>query len=244
MRNEETINVVIGAGQKDKIPAKVCEYSIKQLARNVEVYHTFSLTLPTWHGPMGTDFSFVRFWLPELLAGQKRAIYLDSDMLLFTDIRELWELPMDGKIILRHLNPSVLVVDLEQAATFWKMPEIVRKLELREMSYGRLMGTLAGMPVEHVGFIPDEWNHLDSYSFAKTKLLHYTSIPMQPWRKVGHRHGHLWYKALHEACRLSYVPLSWLKELRQEVVKEAFPNVVEISTADSGTIPMIPEEAK
>ena len=48
--------------------------------------------------PIGsrTGFSFSRFRIPQLCNWTGRGIYLDADMLVFTDIARLWQTDMQG----------------------------------------------------------------------------------------------------------------------------------------------------
>jgi lipopolysaccharide biosynthesis glycosyltransferase len=208
--------VVIGAGPNDRLPAKVCEWSIRAHLKpgsSVQIIHTFERTLPMWSGGTWTAFSFVRWWIPTLLRRRGRAIYLDSDMLVFADIRSLWDVPMNGKAVLRHREPSVLVIDCRKAARFWDMKRIVCDLESGRITYAELMMTMNRMPVEMVGNVPEDWNHLDRYRKGRTKLLHYTKVRTQPWRWGRHRFGALWYEALERALRAGMVPQEWLDDL-------------------------------
>ena len=43
-----------------------------------------------------TPFSFQRFLIPELCGYSGKAIYLDADMQVFRDIRELWNYDFSG----------------------------------------------------------------------------------------------------------------------------------------------------
>ena len=223
--------VVIGAGPKDRVPAKVCEWSIRThhdrvsddeggTGSTAEVIHTFDRALPTWSGGTWTAFSFVRWWIPDLLERRGRAIYLDSDMLVFANIQALWDLPMDGKAVLRHREPSVLVIDCEKAGKFWSMERIIADLEAGRIGYAELMRTMNRIPKEAVGEIPDEWNHLDSYRPGETKLLHFTTVRTQPWRWERHPQGRLWYEALGRAVRAGVVPVEWLQDLPRDLVKK------------------------
>src|SRR5438105_13510003 len=79
-----------------------------------------------------TPFSFQRFLIPAVKGYSGRGIYLDSDMQVFKDIRELWTLPFDGSDLLgvqsqigseRRPQFSVMLLDCEALA--WKITDIV-----------------------------------------------------------------------------------------------------------------------
>lgn len=203
--------VVIGAGEDARIPAIVCEYTIKKFCPQAEVIHTYnredrpSRGLKQEGGKDPTRFSLVRFWVPELLGFQGRAIYLDSDMILFADIQELFEEPFVDKAIMSTSDPSVLLYDCgHESLSEWSTAEIIRKLDSGSMKYGAVMRTLYGLNPKFVGFLDESWNHRDRYMEGKTKLLHYTNMRTQPWPNhfhdspAKHRHADLWNIALQE----------------------------------------------
>lgn len=47
--------------------------------------------------------------------------------------------------------------------------------------------------------LPTEWNHLNVYEEGRTKLLHYTKEPEQPWYKPDHPLAGLWQAELESA---------------------------------------------
>ena len=47
-----------------------------------------------------TGFSFFRFAIPELCNYSDRALYLDADMQVFSDLAELWDIPFNKQRIL------------------------------------------------------------------------------------------------------------------------------------------------
>jgi Glycosyl transferase family 8 len=214
--------VVIAASEAERVQAKVCEWSIRKHLRpgeDVRIIHTIGMQLPRWSGRQGTPFSFVRFMVPELAAPAPRAIYLDSDMLLFAPIQELWDTPQDGKAVLRTEDPSVLIVDCKAVRERWRLQAIMDALEAKRIRYGDLMSTLNLLPPEEVGQLPPEWNHIDRFQAGWTKLLHFSNLDRQPWKFADHQHGDQWYPALEAAIRAGYVPLAWLKDLPTEIVQ-------------------------
>jgi hypothetical protein len=52
--------------------------------------------------------------------------------------------------------------------------------------------------------IPPEWNHLEHYEPGKTKLLHYTVVPTQPWKNDRNPLKSLWEPEF-EAARVAGV---------------------------------------
>lgn len=214
--------IVIGAGPEQRLPALVCEYSIRKHASiSPTIFHTFGQELPRSKKKMGTPFSFVRFWLPDLVGPEDPAIYLDSDMVLLSDISELWslgerELSRDVPV-LRTSDPSVLVVDTKYCG--WNVRQLIQLIDQDEGLYSKVFGGLAGA---NSGPIPEEWNSHDRVSEG-TKLLHYTNLDRQPWVKADHPFGWIWYQLLEEALdRGSILKEDLTKEVRELEKTEAY----------------------
>ena len=114
-----------------------------------------------------TGFSKLRYTIPE---ADGYAIYLDSDVIVFGDIAELWELRQPGKLVGSEsrqkqtgeiVNGSMpMVLDRRVKASETLAENISRGLYVRR--------------------IPEVWNHCD-YMTGDTKLLHLTRQHRQPW---------------------------------------------------------------
>jgi len=206
----EPIRVYVGTDDSQMVAVQVLEFSIRQFAsRPVEVVPLLNLPVPMPQDPANrprTGFSFARFLIPRLAGYRGRAIYLDADMLVFSDIAELWGLPMEGYRVLcsrqdeppptwkdnPHFQPgrqmSVMLLDCDRLE--WKIDGIVRGLDEGRYNYRQLLCDLCIVPQHEVGeTMPPEWNCLEHFQAGRTRLLHYTDMEMQPWR---HRHNPLW----------------------------------------------------
>ena len=102
----EPMRIYVGSQEEQMLAVHVLEYSIRRSASlPVEVFplHHARVEYPMPKDPRNrprTPFSFQRFFIPSLAGNQGRAIYLDSDMQVFKDIRGLWDLPFDGADLL------------------------------------------------------------------------------------------------------------------------------------------------
>src|SRR5207249_1624073 len=109
---ESPVRIYVAATDAQMLAVKVLEFSIKKHASvSVEVtpLHTTGLAIPVPKDARNlprTPFSFQRFLIPALKGYRGRAIYLDSDMQVFRDIRELWTLPFDGADLLTVREPE------------------------------------------------------------------------------------------------------------------------------------------
>jgi hypothetical protein len=246
---EGPIRVFVGASPSEVLPLKVLEHSIKTHAGlPVEMSFMADLTHPMPQhesNQPGTKFSFYRFMIPELAGYQGKALYLDSDMLVFKDMRELWETPFDGAQVLTVLTPqgaptknhSVLLIDC--AAVDWKIREIVRGLDEGRYGYEGLMRDLCIVPAGRVGArIPYVWNSLDTYEAGKTALLHFTALHSQPWTETRNPLAKIWVEALHRAVDDGAVDLALIQaEVAAGNVRPSLLHQIQSGVFDPARLP-------
>lgn len=206
---QEEVTIFIGAGDRDRLAALVLESSIRRRtsgAVRIESLNHYANQIPEPQHPENrpkTSFSFQRFLIPEVMNFQGRAIYLDSDMLLFTDIRELWSWSMDGHGVLGCERPghppqfSVLLLDCGKVR--WSIAELVAALDSRDLNYESLMTLRFESSVSVT--LPEEWNSIEKFLPGRTRLLHYSNQNLQPWRHEGNPLESLWLEELRVAVK-------------------------------------------
>jgi len=218
------IRVYVGATEAQMLPVKVLEYSIrKHASMSVEVFplHRSGIAIPLPRDPKQqprTPFSFQRFLIPALTEYRGRAIYLDSDMQVFKDIRALWTLPLKGADLLTVSEPessgrrsqfSVMVLNCETLD--WDIREIVRRLDEGQLRYEELVYQMS--IVENIrADINPAWNALEQFSARETALLHFTDMTTQPWVSQENPLGYLWTGDLIEAIDAGAVSIDLVKE--------------------------------
>lgn len=218
------VRVYVGSQEAQMLAVKVLEFSIRShTAADVAVFplHHARVDFPLPKDPQNrprTPFSFQRFYIPALQHYQGRAIYLDSDMQVFSDIRELWSLPFEGADLLAVREPgesgrrpqfSVMLLNCSELN--WHLPDIVAALDCGELTYETLMYEMAVAPKLRAAIDPS-WNSLESYLPDKTKLLHYTDMPTQPWVSPDNRNGALWVRALLQAVGAGYISRAYVED--------------------------------
>lgn len=202
------IRVFVGACEDQALATRVLEYSIRRhssMSVTVTPLYEVSIPIPQPRDPRNqprTPFSFQRFLIPEAAGQHGRAIYLDSDMLVFRDIKELWQSPMTGAPLLaageltstgRRPQFSVMLLNCERLG--WRIDELVAALDSGELTYESLVYQMVVAP----GFRPDippRWNSLERFSRDETCLLHYTDMNTQPWLSCLNPRGYLWCREL------------------------------------------------
>ncbi len=214
----DTIRIFCGADRSQRLPFLVLSDSIaRHTRRALQITAIDNGDAPAVDDPRCapyTEFSFARFAIPALCDHRGRAIYMDSDMLVFHDIGELWDTSMDGGPMgdaaiaiergsrsapeqmahARNRHAAVMLLDCAQLR--WDLTEIVGRLG-RDYDYNALMAMdplLA--PGQMQELIAAGWNDLDRYIPGRTRNLHYTEIRTQPWVDPRHPHAGPWIAAL------------------------------------------------
>ena len=248
----DPIRVFCGADRSQQLAFLVLADSIRRnTRREIEIRTIDNGEAPDPDDPRCvpyTEFSFARFAIPSLCGYHGRAIYMDSDMLVFADIAEMWDADIgDGAVGIefgsrerqgpgvRSPNRHAAVMLLDCARLDWDVARIVGRLG-RDFGYDALMSL---DPVLQAGqmreAIPNGWNDLDEFDPQRTRNLHYTEIKTQPWVFPRHPLGHLWTQALarmlaeggidasavREEVALGYVRPSLLVELGLEAGADA-----------------------
>lgn len=221
---ESPIRVFVAATKSEALPAKILEFSIRRhTSMSVEVAPLYAseidIPLPkeVKNHPR-TPFSFQRFVIPQLCGYKGRAIYFDSDMLVFSDLRELWTHPMNGADILTVRSgtdvgrkPQFSVMMINNESLRWDISEIVRALDEGRLSYEDLMYAMKIAP-DIQDTISPRWNSLEHYRESETALLHYTDMGTQPWVSTANPLGYLWMRNLLDAIDEGFVSVSQIEE--------------------------------
>lgn len=227
------VRVCCGAGQAEALPAKVLEYSIcRRTSRDVQFIRmdAFDHLIPEYAKKISaTGFSFHRLAIPEAMNFEGRAIYCDSDQIVVGDIGELWDVPFpdeDARVLQTpDWQTAVLLIDCRVP---WRVSEISAKIEAGEWSYGRVLNLeKIGAEKYKRAVLPQAWNcHDRRKDFASmienedAKLIHFTSMPSQPWLKSGHSHESLWTKELIDALAEGFItPAFVMDEIEKRHVR-------------------------
>jgi hypothetical protein len=218
------IRVYVGSQEEQMLCVKVLEYSIKKHTKaDVEVIpmHKSGINYGIPKDPKNrqrTPFSFQRFLIPQLNNYKGRAIYVDSDMQVFQDIRQLYNLPMGSCDLLtvenrnqnnRKLQFSVMLLDCEKLK--WNINDIIYKLDNEDLTYDSLMKEMKvanNMAVR----IPYYWNCLEWYKKSESALVHYTDMDKQPWVKTNNKLCDIWLKDLIMAIKDGFISINYIKE--------------------------------
>ncbi|HET8710670.1 MAG TPA: glycosyltransferase [Spongiibacteraceae bacterium] len=244
----EKIRIYVASTPAEWLPTRVLEFSIKEAtSREVIVtpIYTLQRTFPlpkSANNRPRTPFSFQRFLIPEFCDFKGRAIYFDADMLVFSDISELWGQDFQGCDLLtvetgnsgRRNQFSVMLLDCEKLN--WNIEQIICDLDSGKLDYNALMYEMRVAKKINQS-ICSAWNSLEQYHPGTTRLLHYTDMNTQPWISTKNPLGHLWVKCLRRAIATNFITR---EELASEVEKgRARPSLlaqIDLNIDDSLTL--------
>jgi hypothetical protein len=219
------VRVFIGSGETSVLERKVLIRSLKAHTKrqlHICVFNGTHNALewnaePPTPAPMSleikyrnyTEFSLYRFLIPEICGFRGNAIYMDSDMLCFADIGELFDLEMDG-LDLRCVPSlygdgtwatSIMLINCESAR--FDLPGIMQDLDAWRFSYDEFMRLAPRFRQHHhlaMGELDPSWNVFDAFP-PRCKVLHFTNLFTQPWRDPRHPLAALWRRQFDEAIR-------------------------------------------
>jgi lipopolysaccharide biosynthesis glycosyltransferase len=195
---ENLKNIYVGATRPQLLPFLVLKYSIERESSEDITVHNLNDLVKDKNIARGTPFSLQRLYIPELNNYEGVAIYLDSDMVVFSDISELFQpQETDETVIgcksrdgcLREKQFSVFRIDCFKAKN-WDF----KKNELKNEHNTKL-----DFEKSKIHSLSSDWNSLEYYNIGKTKLLHYTDMDRQPWLSSSNDLKSIWYSMLKEA---------------------------------------------
>lgn len=221
---QSPVKIYVATTEAQMLSVKVLEYSIrKHASMSVEVIplHLSKIDIPLPKDIRNlprTPFSFQRLLIPEMQGYKGRAIYLDSDMQVFKDIKDVWMQGFNEAQILtvsnaddsdRHPQFSVMLLDCDRLD--WDICKIVTMLNKGELTYENLIYDMSIVSTIRPK-IASIWNSLESYQEGKTALLHYTDMNTQPWVSVNNPLGYLWFRDLFKAIDSGFISINLVKE--------------------------------
>lgn len=194
------IRVFVGYDERESLTYHVLTQSIINTT-------TTPVSITPLHGPMlegfdgqqdGTNrFIYSRFLVPELMDWNGWAIYMDSDMLVRTDLTKLWSMRDDSKAVMvakhsyeTHYTKKLIGTPLEcrnepyprknwSSLIMWNCGHERNKILTREYvaeAGGRLLHRFSWLSDELIGSLPISWNHLvtELQFNPSAELVHFT----------------------------------------------------------------------
>jgi hypothetical protein len=238
---EAPIRIFVGADAAQSLGVKMLEYSIKRHTPvSVALERIDDVNIPVPRKPQNrsrSGFSFSRFDIPRRCGYRGKAIYMDADMQVFSDVTRLWTWEMNDAAVLycdgqadlgRPPQFSVMLMDCSRLP--WDAATIVRELDAGKYTYEELMQDLCIVPGNlKKKVLPFEWNSLEHYEEGRTCLIHYTDMNTQPWVSNNNPNSRLWYHLLKEALLEGFITGEELRaEIDQGHVSPQLPHWAEL----------------
>jgi len=198
------MKVFVGYDPREDIAYQVCKHSIVSRNKDVEVRPLIQKDLREqgyYDRPIdklaSTEFTFTRFLVPELSNFNGWALFMDCDMILQTDIAELFAhaddkyavmcvkhdyapkegVKMDGKaqtVYPRKNWSSVMLFNCGHPSNQNLNVELINDPEIT----GKYLHRFSWLKDEEIGELKPEWNWLAGWykepDDGKPKLIHYT----------------------------------------------------------------------
>jgi len=253
------LRIFIGWDSRFPEPAEVLEYSLKKHATiplEIRFLKLKELGLQRKFDPLAsTEFTYSRFVAPHLCGFRGKALFLDNDMLCFSDVKELDDLDMSDcalRVVKHDHQPtnSVKMYGCPQTTyprKNWSSMMLMNCSKLGlwtkqvvESQSGAYLHRFQGVPDEQIGELPDTWNVLDRMD-SSTKLIHYTNGG--PWFDdyKDHPHADVWYQARDEmVAARETAPADFRERLRKASRQAPVPRP---HSAQAATMPPTSVEA-
>lgn len=199
MHNGKRNAVVIGCEQEQKLAAEVLRSSILQHTDCVDIFLSFEL-LKGIISVGNTPFSSHRFLSPVWCAEYDKVVYLDSDMLVFRNITELFNAEEeDGVYAVKQpkngRSDQTSVVLFVGPSKLYGMKEAQKAIEMLsdKKTYKEVMERFNFSKFEVQYTIPSYWNSLEALN-SDTRLIHFTDMETQPWLSTANPLSYIWEK--------------------------------------------------
>jgi lipopolysaccharide biosynthesis glycosyltransferase len=217
------MKVFIGYDTREDIAYQVCKHSILSRRPDVEINPLIQKELRDiglYSRPIdklsSTEFTFTRFLVPELCNFKGWALFMDCDMILQTDISELFKLADDRYAVMcvqHEYNPkeetkmdgcqqtqyprknwsSLMLINCEHPSNQNLTKELINNSQID----GKFLHRFSWLKDEDIGELQPEWNWLVGWykepQDGIPKILHYTEGG--PWfEKYRHCEYHQEWK--------------------------------------------------
>lgn len=236
------LRIFLGKKPHQWLPMEVLRSSIESRTSASIKFIELQYVPFTLKSKSGSIAAFYRFAIPELCNYEGRALYLDADSLVLTDINELfeWEMGMHGALA-RKLNPSrsfgyytsVMLLD-NSRLKHWNLTEWAKKIDSDPSLYKEtLWAEEKGLNAGDFGTLPDVWNDSENFS-QETKILGFRNVTTQPWKQPDHPFGKLFLRELKNAITTGSVPLDAVEsEIRHGLI---YPKILDDLRLNDGRL--------
>lgn len=223
--------VFIGTEEAQWLPTEVLKHSILRRSENLYEFHDLKNIPLKLKLKMYTGFSFYRFTIPQTCNFEGRALYLDADIVVLGNLKELFEMEMKEHGVLSRPHPnfkgyftSVMLMECSKLQN-WKVSQWATLINAQMASYSDTMAaTPNGLCHKEFGPLDPIWNGLDEWS-ESTQILHYTHVPTQPWKKAGHPLAYIFLREMKSALDQKVITEDQVK--KEIDLKHVYPEILQ-----------------
>ena len=177
----QPLKVFIGYDPRQPVAVQVLTHSIyTRSSVPVSIQPLVLSTLPIRRRGL-TEFTYSRYLIPWLMEFRGRGLFLDADMLMLGDVKELFDVASDpfASVFLvkgkqKFEWPSLMLFNCDHFDCKKLTPKYIDDVSSKPQTFNW---------TEHVTELPGEWNHCVGYDDhnPQAKLIHYTAgIPCWP----------------------------------------------------------------
>jgi mitochondrial fission protein ELM1 len=182
------VRIFVGTEPGQSRAERVFVWSVEQVRDVSRVYEIYLMKDLIGFDRRGwlTGFTNYRFAVPYFTGESGRAIYNDADQIYLADPGELYDTDLGGHgfLALSDRDTSVMLLDCARMAPVWRLEAARRELRKSMEARARAVPGLWG-PLDPV------WHARDAeYVPGSSKLIHYTTIHMQPWQPFPQRYAY------------------------------------------------------
>lgn len=229
----QKIPIFIGRKPHQWLPMEVLLSSIKRRTQAELEFHELKYLPLNLKSKKGANFTLYRFSIPQMMGWKGRAIYLDSEFLVFGDILELYNAEMNQHGVLAqpvgkdsssgHYTDAMLL-DTEKLQD-WKLNEFCEKINLNPSFYNDILwASEKSMIGKDFGDFPESWNPQDKWN-ASTKLLQFKEVAAQPWKNSSNPFSSLFLRELKKSIECGDLPLDAVQnEIRHGLI---YPQILD-----------------
>ena len=201
--------VFIQSNDRQALAARISAFSIRRNARDAESFDVKIMDvhdhprlvqkgqsikraghIRRWDPDDLQSFTPLRFFPPQAMGFEGRALVIDPDVFAIGDVCELFDRDLEGKAIWARPRPghnnetnyiatSVMLLDCAKLG-HWQFDDELDALFAHRFDYTDWMALRREDPAT-IGYLEPGWNDFDTLA-PRTKLLHTSKRRTQPWK--------------------------------------------------------------
>jgi mitochondrial fission protein ELM1 len=185
---QPAVRIFLGTEPAQYRAERIFVYSLEKVRNPDRRYEIYRMTrLPGFDETRWrTGFTNYRFAIPDLAGRKGRAIYNDVDQIYTADPADLFDQTMGehGYLALTPNDTAVTLIDCERMVEVWSFDKARREGK-------KSLHNQAAKQPGLWGQLDPVWHARDlEYEHGRSRLLHYTTLHLQPWRPTPEQYSY------------------------------------------------------